>query len=164
MSSLRVRRPPGPDSALQPITSRRARFSCRRGFRSDAQGLPRRTRRFKSRYYTSSPPRPPWWKITRTLLEDFGVVELAEQLLLGRPVLRDGPTDPRRVHVVLDADVLAGDVAAPRAASEARRHRHAIGERAGIAADVRLPHHHAAHWRHQRESMDMIVVEGRDTK
>ena len=43
--------------------------------------------------------------------ENLGVVELAQQLLLGRPVLGDRPAHPGRVHVVLDADVLADDVA-----------------------------------------------------
>ena len=60
--------------------------------------------------------------------ENLGVVELAEQFLLGRAVLGNRPAHPRRIHVVLDADVLADDVAAPGAAAEAGRHRHAVSE------------------------------------
>src|SRR5215210_257853 len=77
-------------------------------------------------------------------LEDFRVVELAKDLLFVRLVLRNRPADPGRVHVVLDADVFAGDVTAPGAATEARRLWHAVGERAGVASHVRLPHHDAA--------------------
>ena len=48
-----------------------------------------------------------------------GLVELAEQLGLGRLVLGDRPTHPGHVHVVLERDVFVGDVAAPDAAAHA---------------------------------------------
>src|SRR6187399_194336 len=88
-------------------------------------------------------------------LEGLAVVELAEQLLLRWPVFGDGPAHPRDVHVVLERDVLVGDVAAPDAAAHARRHRHAVGEGAGVGARLHLPDHDAAHRRGQREAMDV---------
>src|SRR4029079_7618601 len=91
-------------------------------------------------------------------LEDFRVVELAEQFLLRRPVLGDRPADPVDVHVVLQRDVLVGDVAAPDAAAHARGHRHAVGEGAGVRARLHLADHDAAHRRHERQAVDVIVV------
>src|SRR5829696_6192360 len=77
--------------------------------------------------------------------EDFRVVELSEQLLLGRAVLRDRAAHPCHVEVVLQRDVLVGDVAAPDAAAHARGHRHAVGEGAGVGARLDLSHHDADH-------------------
>ena len=93
------------------------------------------------------------------LRRDRRVVELAEQLGFRRLVLGDRPADPRHVHVVLERDVLVGDVAAPDAAAHARGHRHAVGEGAGVGARLDLPHHDAADRRHQREPVDVLVVE-----
>src|SRR4029079_2392026 len=95
-------------------------------------------------------------------LEDFRVVELAEQFLLRRPVLGDRTADPGHVHVVLQRDVLVGDVAAPDAAAHARGHRHPVGEGARVGARLHLAHHDPAHRRDQRETMDVAVVEGID--
>ena len=56
--------------------------------------------------------------LNRAGLESTGrAVELAEQLLLARPVLGDRAADPGHVQVVLEVDVLGRDVAAPRAAA-----------------------------------------------
>src|SRR6266581_9782617 len=77
-------------------------------------------------------------------LEDLRIEELAEQFLLARPVFRDDAADPGRVHVVLDADVFAGDIPAPRAAAKACRLRHPVGERAGVTAHVWMTHHDPA--------------------
>src|SRR5436309_914339 len=97
-----------------------------------------------------------------TSFDDIGVVELSEKVLLARFVLRNDAAHPGRVHVVLDADVLTGDIAAPGAASEAGGHRHAVRKRPGVAAHVRLPYHDAAHGRHRRQAVNVIVVEGGD--
>src|SRR2546428_12676680 len=80
-----------------------------------------------------------------TTFEDIGVVELSEKLLLARFVLGDDAAHPGRVRVVLDADVLAGDVAAPGAGSKARGHRHAHGKQHGSTAHVRLTNNDEAH-------------------
>src|SRR6185295_11432349 len=48
------------------------------------------------------------------------IVELAEQLLVGRAVFSDRHRDPRGVHVVLEVHVLGHDVAAPGAAAQTR--------------------------------------------
>ena len=45
------------------------------------------------------------------------------------------------------------------AAAHARRHRHAVGERAGIRARLDLAHHDAADRGHEREPVDVVVVE-----
>src|SRR4051812_20155402 len=90
--------------------------------------------------------------------EGFAVVELAEQFLLRWPVLGNRPAHPRDVHVVLQRDVLVGDVAAPDAAAHARGHRHPVGERTGIRARLHLADHHPADRRDQREAMDVVVV------
>src|ERR1051326_6256686 len=70
--------------------------------------------------------------IARTRLENFAVVVLAENFLLGRLVFRNGAAHPRRVHIVLGGDVFADDVAAPGAATQAGGHWHAVGEPAEI--------------------------------
>ena len=74
-------------------------------------------------------------------------VELAEQLLLGRPILGDRAAHPGGVHVVLEVDVLRRDVAAPRPAAEARGHRHPVVERARVRLRLRLANHDPAHRR-----------------
>ncbi len=87
-----------------------------------------------------------------------GIVEVAEQLLVRGPVLGDGARDPRRVQVVTERDVLGGDVAAPRAASHRRGHRHPVGERAGVRLRVGLPHHDARDGHVPCEVVDVRVV------
>src|SRR4030081_1922513 len=57
---------------------------------------------------------------SQVVSKGFAVVELAEQLLLGRPILGNRPAHPCDVHVVLERDVLVGDVAAPDTAAHAR--------------------------------------------
>src|SRR4029077_7405415 len=81
---------------------------------------------------------------SQVVLKGFAVVELAEQFLLGRSILGNRPAHPCHVHVVLERDVLVGDVAAPDAAPHARGHRHAVGEGAGIRARLHLADNHPA--------------------
>ncbi len=51
------------------------------------------------------------------LLVHTGLAELAEQLFVGRHVVRQSAGDPSGVHVMLQADVLGDDVSAPGAAA-----------------------------------------------
>src|SRR6478736_6163537 len=65
-------------------------------------------------------------------LESLCIQEFSKNFLLTRTVFGNGFTNPGDVHVVLNADVFAGNVAAPRTAAEACRHRHSIIECTGI--------------------------------
>ena len=47
---------------------------------------------------------------------DLCLVEFAEQLFFRRPVFRNGTTYPGDIHVVLEMNVLIGDVVAPKSA------------------------------------------------
>src|SRR6185312_12558740 len=90
--------------------------------------------------------------------ECFAVVEPSENLLLAGPVFGDGPADPSGVHEVLNPNVFADNVAAPGAAAEARRHRHAVCERASVAANLRLADHDPADRRHKRKLINVFVI------
>src|SRR5580692_3269238 len=63
---------------------------------------------------------------------------------------------------MLHTDILTCNISAPGAASQACGHRHAIGEGTGVAPDLRLANHDAAHRSHQRQSMDVILIKGID--
>ncbi len=99
-----------------------------------------RSRRSAGRDQRAPPPR-----LTAARQSTAAPVELPEQLLLARPVLGDRAADPGHVHVVLEVDVLGRDVAAPRPAAEARRHRHPVVERPGVRLRLRLADHDPAH-------------------
>ena len=98
----------------------------------------------------------------RSLHVHVRLVELAEQLLVAGHILGQRTGHPGGVHVVLQADVLGHDVAAPGAAPHGRRGRHAVGGRTGVAAVVGLAHHDAGHGGAHAQTMDVVVVEGVD--
>src|SRR5690348_7304442 len=88
--------------------------------------------------------------------EHLRAVELAEQLLLRRTVLRNRTTHPGGLHEVLEMNVLVVDVAAPDTAPETRIHAHAVGERSRICFRLRLPLHHAPNRMDAREAVDVL--------
>ena len=133
----------GPDDAPRPGTHRGRTRATPAQRRRDQRAPPRRlrlSRRGRRRGIDSARRAVP--------------VELAEQLLLARPVLGDRTAHPGHVHVVLEVDVLGRDVPAPRAAPEARRHRHPVVEGAGVRLRLRLADHDPAH-RSDRASLSM---------
>src|SRR5262245_59481917 len=69
---------------------------------------------------------------------------------------------PGDIHEVPDADVFAGDVAAPGPAAETRGHRHAVCEGTGVRRDLRLPDRDPADRSSEREAADVVFVEGID--
>src|SRR5215471_9087685 len=94
--------------------------------------------------------------LTKTVfnLESLCIKEFSKNFLLTRTVFRNGFTNPSDVHIVLNADVFAGNVATPRPAAEACRHRHSIIECTGIRPNLRLPDHDAANRRCQCQLMN----------
>ena len=61
-------------------------------------------------------------------LKSLAVEEVSEGILLRRPIFGDLLTYPGDIHIVLHTDVLTRDIATPRTAAEAGRHRHSVVE------------------------------------
>lgn len=55
--------------------------------------------------------------VLATDLENFAVVILSEEFLLRWLVLRNGPADPRHIHIMLQMNVLTSNIAAPSTAT-----------------------------------------------
>src|SRR5690348_988558 len=58
------------------------------------------------------------------------IVEIAEEFGFRRAVFGNRAAHPGDLHIVLEADVLIRDIAAPDAAAHARGHRHSVRKRA----------------------------------
>src|SRR3989339_1920656 len=90
--------------------------------------------------------------------ENLAVVKLTEQLLFRRPVLRNRPTHPCNLHIMLQRNVFVGNIPPPITASHASSHWHTVSKGSGIGFRLRLTDHNTADGRHKRQTMNVVIV------